>query len=181
MMTRLAPASAATAHSEAAGSTVSVLPMARNRSQYVAAAAARSNTPGSSAWPYHRGGLEDPAAPGARRIVVADADPAEGGGHIGSLPQQVQITADIVPCSSMTCSCGVLARWCRPSMIWVMTWVSMALLASRARARCAGFGSAAHAGWASLYCQDQRRSRRPASGARREAAGRRTHHRDEPA
>ena len=47
----------------------------------MAAAAARSNTPGSSAWP-NGGRFEDPAAPGARRVVLAVPDPVERGGHL---------------------------------------------------------------------------------------------------
>jgi hypothetical protein len=38
-------------HKDAAGSTVSMLPMASSRSQPAAAAAARSKTPGGSGWP----------------------------------------------------------------------------------------------------------------------------------
>jgi hypothetical protein len=68
----------------------------------------------------------------------------------------VQTTPNIVPCNSMTRSGGVPARWCSSSMFWVMTWVSMALAARRARARWAGFGWAAQAGCSSLARQERR-------------------------
>src|SRR5215472_19327141 len=51
MTTSLAPPLTATAHNEAAGSTVRVLPIARNRLAFCAAVAARDSTATSSASP----------------------------------------------------------------------------------------------------------------------------------
>src|SRR5215471_2146606 len=50
-ITSAAPLAAAIPHSEAAGSTVRVDPIARNRSHSRAACSARAKTPGSSRWP----------------------------------------------------------------------------------------------------------------------------------
>ena len=124
-----------------------------------AAAVACSNTAGSKASPNMtvadfkiapqrvHGGSSSPARTLARASVIAVRS-----------PQPVHTTPDIVPCSSITRPSGVPARWCSPSMFWVSTWVSIVLRASRARARWAGLGSAAQAGWASRFCQDRRRS-----------------------
>ena len=133
--------------------------MASIRSQLAAAAAARSNTPGSSASPNMivadfkippqrvHGGSSSPARTLVRASVMAVRS-----------PQPVHTTPNIVPCNSITRPGGVPARWCSPSMFWVITWVSIVLRASQARARCAWLGSAAQAGWASRFCQDRRLS-----------------------
>ncbi len=155
---RCAPASAATAHSEAAGSTVSVLPTASIRSQPAAARTAPDRTARSSGWP---------------NITVADLSMPPQHSQAGSVspaltrssapaisvrsPQPTQTTPWMVPCSSSTRPVGEPARWCRPSMFCVITQVSIPV-ASLASAVWAAFGTADQAGCASLARQARRRS-----------------------
>src|SRR5215472_6653519 len=124
-MTRAAPERTARPHSEAAGSTVSVLPTARNTSQAAAACPARANTSGSSGWPNmtvadlrippHRvhPGSSSPASIRASAPAIGDRS-----------PQDTHTTLNMVPCSSITRSAGVPAFWCRPSMFCVITEVT---------------------------------------------------------
>src|SRR5712692_422884 len=83
-MTRCAPASAATAHSDAAGSTVSVLPIAIIRSQAEAARTAAARTARSSGWPNMtglRGAVRPHGGPGRtdRQFLARPAEPGEPG------------------------------------------------------------------------------------------------------
>ena len=109
-ITSAAPAAAASPHSDAAGSTVSVDPIARNRSHCRAACSAREKTPGSSRWPNmtvadfrippHRGqsGSSSPASTRASAPAIGERS-----------PQDTHTTLNMVPCNSITRSAGVPA------------------------------------------------------------------------
>ncbi len=111
MITSGAPARTALMQREPAGSTVSVVPTARTRSQVVRARLARENTSGDTLWPNivlavfripphcRHGGAGSPAPIRASTSVVGDR-----------CPHPVQTTTCIVPCSSITRSAGMPAR-----------------------------------------------------------------------
>ena len=137
-MTRGAPARTATAQSDAAGSTVSVLPIGQEQVGGLSGGGRAGQDVAVQRLAEHDGGrLQDAAAVGAWRVVLAGPDPrqcvrhrgpgaaadADDGVH-GAVQLEYPVTARP-------------ARWCRPSMFWVITRVSMPLAASRARARCA--------------------------------------------
>ncbi len=129
------------------GSTVSVLPTARNSWQVAAARPARANTSGSSGWPNMtvadfrtpphlvHAGSSSPALTRASAPAIGDRS-----------PQDTHTTLNMVPCSSITWAVGVPAFWCRPSMFCVITETASPDLARSASAVCARFGSAFQAG-----------------------------------
>ena len=114
----------------------------RRRSATDAAAIARSITSGTSAWPNEIVSLfrmppHSRHAGLPRRRARARAPPASAPRH----PHERHIDPAQVPCTSMTCSGELPARWCSPSMFCVISACSLPRRSRSTSARCPALGS----------------------------------------
>ena len=133
--------------------------MAKNRSASSDARIAPSMTSGTSAWPKEmvallrmppqtrHGGSSSPARTRSSAFCIGAV-----------MPQLMQTTLRMVPCTSITFSGELPAIWCNSSMFCVISACSLPRRSSAASARWPGFGLAFQAVWSMRAFQDALRT-----------------------